>query len=187
MKKIIILVTVVAFITGCNNNSGWSSADRKKMIADCIKAARGTTIEDRAKSYCECMQPIMEAKYPTVAEANKITPENMQTPEMRKEAQKCLGIENSDDNNNNGNINNTGNDNETNNWSNQQRRQFVQDCAGTAQEKQGFTPEEANNYCDCMQRKMEKKFNYSEVSRLTAADLQTEEWRQAMIDCGARQ
>lgn len=89
MKKMMTIFMVTIFLLACGNRK-WSAADREKVIADCIKAAKGTFLNDKAKSYCECMQPVMEAKFPTVADANNLKPSDMQTPEMQKEVQKCM-------------------------------------------------------------------------------------------------
>jgi hypothetical protein len=89
MRKIAVIFIVTIFHLSCGNRK-WTSADREKVVADCIKEAKGTFLEAKAKSYCQCMQPILEARYPTVAEANNIKEADMQTPEMQKEVQKCL-------------------------------------------------------------------------------------------------
>jgi hypothetical protein len=91
MKKILVLITFVTIITSCNRK--WTQDDRKKFISDCVNAAKGTALAGQAQSYCECMQPIMEQKFPTIKEANSIKNSDMQTPEMRKAALKCMGAE----------------------------------------------------------------------------------------------
>ena len=68
-------------------------------------------------------------------------------------------------------------------WTNLQRQTFVQGCATTAQQQQGFTAQQANSYCDCMTRKVEKKYSFDQAARLKAADLQTQEWIDAATDC----
>ena len=49
--------------------------------------------EEKAKAYCECMQPKLEAKYGTFAEANKISQTELQSDEWLKEVRACLGYE----------------------------------------------------------------------------------------------
>jgi len=90
MKKFLVLFAVAAFFAGCSNNKGWSSADRTKFISDCATEAAKGMDEAKARSYCQCMQPKIEAKFPTVAEANKMTSTELQSAQWMTEVQNCL-------------------------------------------------------------------------------------------------
>jgi hypothetical protein len=268
MKKILVIVCIAFLVTNCNNNSGWSAADRDKGMKSCLDGVAGKVDDATAKQYCSCVLGKIMPKYKTYDEADKalteedgrkvglectqeiqngkdkgvlgnkkaggwskqdedkwmsscikVQPEDNQqsralcscvmqkaekkystyeeeerlgtADEGRQWSQECANGgdngtgDNENKNNPLGNI--FGNNNNGGGWTDQQRQEFVQGCSGIAQQKQGFTVQEANNYCDCMQKKMEKKFSYTEYTQLTGADMQTPEWRQAMIDCGARQ
>jgi hypothetical protein len=90
MKKIIIFAGIIFFIASCNNSDGWTASQRSQFVSDCTGAATGGMDASKAKSYCECMQPKIESKYPSFAKANKITTADLQTPEWTEEVKKCL-------------------------------------------------------------------------------------------------
>ena len=91
MKKLVFPVLLVVIAVSCNNKSkGWSSAERTRFVSDCTNEAKKGLDEGKAKSYCECMQPKIEAKYGTFEAANKISASDLQTPEWNAEVQKCL-------------------------------------------------------------------------------------------------
>jgi hypothetical protein len=183
MRKLLIFWLVVNVFASCNNNRGWSAADRKKMIADCIKAAAGTTIGDKAKSYCECMQPILEAKYPTVGEANKLTSADMETPEMLKEVKKCLYGENANDDDKSNDNNTADNNKEKKGWTGEQKDLFIRDCSSQYRQGGTATEEQANYYCSCMSDKIEAKMSYDEANKLTSQELQSPEWQKTILEC----
>lgn len=85
MKKIILFAAVVIFIASCNNSNskGWTAAQRSQFVSDCTGAAT-TMGAEKAKSYCECMQPKIEAKYPSFQKANQITTTDLQSEEWIK-------------------------------------------------------------------------------------------------------
>jgi hypothetical protein len=88
MRQLIFFVFIV-FISSCSNRK-WTEADRKKFITDCTAAAQKSALADKATSYCECMLPVMEKKFPTIGEANKVTEADMRNPDMQAAATKCL-------------------------------------------------------------------------------------------------
>ena len=91
MKKLVLPVLLLVVIVSCNNKSkGWTSAQRNKFVSDCTGEAKKGLDEGKAKSYCECMQPKIEAKYDSFSEANKISASDLQTPEWLTEVKKCL-------------------------------------------------------------------------------------------------
>ncbi len=194
MNKILAFIGVAATLAACNNNRGWSSVDRTDFIKGCYDEAKVTFGEEKAKSYCECMQPVMEKKYPTVGEAKKITEAEMKTPQMQAEAQKCFGggindnnTNNNNTNNNNGGVNTNNNENNGNNtgstWTSMQRQTFLQGCTGSYQQSHNSTQDQANSYCSCMITKLEQKFSYDEANRLTTQDFQSPDWQKAIMEC----
>ena len=91
MKKMLLSFAVLFFIAACNNKgSGWTAAQRAQFLSDCTNEAKGRLTESKAKSYCECMQPKLESKFPSFAEANTISSADIQTPEWAAEVQKCI-------------------------------------------------------------------------------------------------
>lgn len=168
-------------INGNNNNNNnnnrmggaWTKEDEDKWMNTC---AQGGSQRD----LCFCVLQKLEKKYANYQEADRMGSQE----EGRQMAQECI-------NNGNGNVNNNNIDNNNNNrmgggWTQMQHQQFVQSCAGSAQQQQGMTLQEANAYCECMTNKLEQKFTFDQASHLTAADFQTPEWQQAKMDCGAK-
>ena len=91
MKKIFAFILVVTFFsTACKNNKGWSSADKKEFTSNCSGTAKASMGEEKANSYCDCMQKKLEAKYPDARDANKVTRAEMEKPEWAAEIQNCL-------------------------------------------------------------------------------------------------
>ena len=191
MKQVLFALIAAMTLAGCNNSSGWSAKDRSDIINSCTQTAAANMGEERAKDYCTCMQKKLEVKFPNPKDAAKITSETMQTSEMQALVRECLGGDNTLNNNTNNPIGNpSGNSNENNNsngnWTQEQFQQYVQGCAGTAQQAQGMTPQQANAYCECMTKKVAAKYSFEVAARMTAADFQTEEWVNAANDCRAQ-
>jgi hypothetical protein len=201
MKKITAFIALMIVLAACNNNNnkmgGWSKESENKFMNECVNSS-GTN--PQAKQICSCVLGKLEKKYATSAEADAKGSEQ----EGRDLATECMNGGNINNNNNNNNLNNrnntdnnnnlngnnidnNNNNNQGNNWTDQQRQLFIQQCSGEAMKAQGFDMQQANNYCDCMTRKIEQKYTFQQANALTTADLSTPEWRTAMIDCGARQ
>jgi len=187
MKKAIIFFIVIGFFASCSNEKGWSGADRKKFVNDCTGEAAKGMDEAKARSYCECMQPKIETKYPTVAEANRMSSADLQTATWTAEVQSCLGMSKTDiDNQNTNTNNNTVVDDNTppgmGSWTQSERDKFVQDCAGEAEK--GMTRSRAESYCSCMQDKLEKIYpTFNQANMITDADLQTPSMQALVKGC----
>lgn len=85
--------------------------------------------------------------------------------------------------NNNGGYNNGNNTNRGGSWPAAQRQQWMMGCTTTAQQQMGLTQQQANSYCDCMTRKVEAKYNFTDATKLTAQDFSTPEWVNARMEC----
>lgn len=165
-------------ILGGNNNNNantggaWSADDEQKFMNTCLQNAMNAGADQQtSNAHCNCTLKKIEAKYKSYSEAEqKMTP-----AEVNQMEQEC------NTNNNTVSNNNTGGG-----WTREQHQQFVQGCSTSAQQQQGMTAQQANAYCDCMTTKIEQKYTFEEANHLTPQDLQTPEWQQAMIDCGAR-
>jgi hypothetical protein len=189
MKNFVLLFVITTLIFSCNANRSWTAADRSKFVKDCTKEASkgGAMTEEQAKTYCDCMQPKIEAKYPTVAEANKLKAADMQTAEWLDEARKCLGMGNINDNEGSNPVDNTSMDNNTtgdnaDGWTSAERARFVEDCYSEA--KAGMGEDKARSYCECMQPKLEAKYrSFAAANNITQAELQSEEWLKEVRAC----
>lgn len=53
--------------------STWTDEDRTSFIEQCVASAKSSVGEERAKDYCSCMQQKVEYRYPTPADAAKLT------------------------------------------------------------------------------------------------------------------
>jgi hypothetical protein len=89
MKILIILALFVANSFSCNNSKGWAKSEREKFVSDCVSEAQKSISNSEAKSYCACMLPKIEAKYPSYADANTKTQE-LTTDAWKEEIRKCL-------------------------------------------------------------------------------------------------
>ncbi len=90
MKILIVLALFAASSFGCNNSKGWTKTEREKFVSDCVAEAEKTINNSAAKSYCSCMQPKIESKYPSYADANTKGQEELTTDEWKAEVTKCL-------------------------------------------------------------------------------------------------
>jgi len=135
-------------------NKGWPSAERYSFLNECIKTASAAMSGDSARFYCYCMQEKVEKKYPDVKDAAKLSQDDMQTPEWKKEINNCLG----------------------GTWSSKDRSDFLTNCVASA--KDGIGAEKAKTYCECMLFKIEQRYPSSDdAAKLTAEDLQTPAWK----------
>ncbi len=164
---------------------------RTQLMTGCLQQVGN---DPQAQQKCDCWIGKVEARFPTAKAANEI-PENIADELARECMKNFAGTGDYDPNNPNdpiipNNIDNPDGPNMPNNgggnWTAQQRQQFIQGCAGSAQQN-GLTAPQANSYCDCMTRKIEAKFTFEQAGRMTAADFQTPEWQQAGYDCYPKQ
>jgi hypothetical protein len=166
MKKILLACFVLFsfnLVLRAQNGEkkGWPSAERFGFLSECIKSAMAGMSEDSARFYCWCMQEKVEKKYPTVEEVAKLTAEEMNSPEWKKEINACL----------------TGGG-----WKSADRSEFLTNCIEVATTNIGA--EKAKNYCECMLFKVEQRFpNSADVSQLTSEKLNSPEWKIIVQGC----
>jgi hypothetical protein len=69
----------------------WGSAEREAFLSNCISSAqKGGIGEEKSKSYCGCMLYKVEIRYPNPLDAEKLTPEVLDTPDWKKILKGCL-------------------------------------------------------------------------------------------------
>lgn len=152
------VTSVVAQTAG--EKKGWPSSERHSFITECIGTAKKNMSDDSARSYCYCMQEKMEAKYPDIADASKITAKDLASPEWVKEIKSCIGST----------------------WSKKDHEEFVTSCINSAKASLGET--KAKNYCECMVFKIEKIYpNATDADKITAEDFKTESWQKLIRGC----
>lgn len=155
---------------GLGMGGGWSKSEENQFMQPCLQGGQSQEI-------CSCVLQKLEKKYATFKEADQ----KGTSEEGKQLAMECMnggnGLNNNDDNNNN---------NQEGSWTDQQRQSYIQGCSTAAQQQQGYSAQEANDYCDCMTRKIEQKYSFREANQLTATDLQTEEWQNAIANCRPR-
>ncbi|MBK5272796.1 MAG: hypothetical protein JJE22_17490 [Bacteroidia bacterium] len=208
MKKLLIFFFASFLFAACNNNGGmgggWSESDQNKFLNDCV-AQSGNSAQ--AKQICSCVLEKLQKKYPSARDADQGTAElgqqlamecmnglngnnlNKNGDDFNNNGKKKNMNNNDDDNGNNDNYNNNdngglnNNNNQIGSWTNQQRQQYIQGCSTAAQQNQGLSAQQANQYCDCMTRKVEERYSFQQAGRLTAQDFQTEEWQNIASQC----
>ncbi len=145
-------------ITG--EKKGWPSAERYAFIKECIGTAKVNLSEDAARYYCYCMQERLEIKYPTIAEAEKITEADMQEAEFQKNIKEC----------------------QEGRWATEEREAFLSNCINSA--KAGLGEEKAKTYCECMLFKVEKAYpNPEDAVKLTEEKMSTPAWKKTIQAC----
>jgi hypothetical protein len=168
-----------------DTRSGWTKSDRNKWMGRCEDELSDNP---KAKQICACVIEKAERKYPDVKDAEDAP--DAEGERLIKECATGMGgdDEYTDDRYKDKRVGTEPDEksDEGNSWSNLQRKQFTQGCAMAARQKQGFTAEQANTYCDCMVRKLEKKYTFQKAASMTAADFQTQEWVDAADDCRGR-
>jgi hypothetical protein len=181
MKSSILFAAVIFCMAACNSDDrGWSDRDRKSMIDECIKAAKGGLADDQAKRYCECMQPKMEARYPKIKDVKKVNTTDMEnSPELQEDALKCLGGDVTSDMTNGADTASV-----EGGWTQTQRDLYIRSCAMAAgQGENAMNPSQAQSYCDCMTRKIEKKFTFKDANTKISDALETPEWQAEVRAC----
>ncbi len=211
MRQVTLLLFFAALILGfsCNNNNsagggGWSAADKRKGLNECLTEVKGRLDATTAKKLCDCALQKTMRKYDSYAAAENSTEE-----EGIAIAQSCMdaiqggGGNDFDDEDDFGDFNNKKkkqDDFEDDNfdddfgddfsdqkggarWTSQERRSFIQGCATARRQAAGVSAKEANDYCDCMTGKIERKYSFRDANRMTAQDFQTREWQSAITDC----
>jgi hypothetical protein len=93
MQKIINFFILLSFVAvfGCSNkNTGWTQADRDKMINSCADEAKkkSAVINDLTlRKYCSCYEESLEKKYPDITKLEKAPKE-----EVIKSAEECVQL-----------------------------------------------------------------------------------------------
>lgn len=170
MHKKISVILILSFLFTNNliaqqdttSKKGWPSEERAAFISSCINNAKASLSEDSARSYCYCMQEKIEKKYPAIAEAEKITAEDLESPAWKKEIEDCLKPAST--------------------WGTAERTEFVSNCVTNA--KAGLGEEKAKSYCECMLFKIEKKYpNPLDAEKITAEALKSTDWQRLIRTC----
>ena len=79
-----------------DQGEGWTNSQTERFIDGCASTAK-QNLGSKANSYCECMQNKIERKYKlSFDQANKLSNEDLSTPEAKADIQDCLGNNNGD-------------------------------------------------------------------------------------------
>ncbi|MBI5857213.1 MAG: hypothetical protein HZB42_06150 [Sphingobacteriales bacterium] len=134
-----------------NNKNGWSDAEQRRSMRECLDEVKDDLGEEKGTAYCECALLKAMKKYSSYDEAEKSGTDE-EGERIGKECAKELGIS----------ITNNGNDRAV--WSRTDESRFMRDCEGTA--RQNVSAQRATEYCDCMLQKVKKIFSsYVEADR----------------------
>lgn len=71
MKKIFIAALIITCFSQCNQDSGWTTADKEKTSKTCMDGMKGITDESAGKRYCDCVMEQAMKKYKNMAEMDK--------------------------------------------------------------------------------------------------------------------
>lgn len=163
-----------------NNGGSWSSSDVRSFNAECLKQLNGN--EEVANKFCPCFLEKLQTKYSSFDDMNK----NSTEEEGTRYATQCkqeLGMNDNNTGNNNGNNNNYNNNNGGQGWTEAERSAFVNSCASNAIQG-GMTSRQAQNYCSCMQQKIEQALpNSADAAKLTEADMDSPEMKRLINGC----
>ena len=107
------------------------------------------------------MQEKIEAKFPSPADADKLTAEDINSPEMMKEIKSCIT---------------------SISWAKKDREEFVTSCINSA--KAALGEAKAKSYCECMLYKVEKIYpNPGDAGQLNAEELKKDLWQKIIKTC----
>ena len=158
---ITMLFSAAVFSQAAGEKKGWPSSERYGFISSCIEQAKSGMSVDSARFYCYCMQEKIEAKYPSIDEASKLTESDMATESFKKMVQQCLG----------------------GTWGTADRETFLTSCISSAQ-KDGNSEEKSKSYCECMLYKIEVRYpNPAEAAKLTPETFNSPEWKKITQGC----
>ncbi len=165
--------------------SKWSKKDRDKAMDKCME---NYSDEPKAKQICACFLDKMQTRFSSFNEAMNASED--ETDDIIEKCEGQGGNTNDYDNRDDYSTTDRKDDykkddsDETNNdeWTDLQRQTFIKGCASTAKQS-GLTTQQANSYCECMTKKVERKYSFDKANKLSAADFQTAEWQQAIRNC----
>jgi len=92
VKKILPLLLFILFISASARaqRKRWTAKDRNDFVTSCIETAKTSLGLDTASYYCYCMLEKVEAKYPDIDDAAKLTEADLATPEWQAIIKDCL-------------------------------------------------------------------------------------------------
>ncbi|HRF17172.1 MAG TPA: hypothetical protein PK977_03355, partial [Chitinophagaceae bacterium] len=66
------------------SGSGWPQSEKDSFISSCVREAmKGGRSREVASSYCQCMMEKMEAEYPDINKAAKLTNDEIEKVMMK--------------------------------------------------------------------------------------------------------
>jgi hypothetical protein len=168
-----------------DSKNSWTKSYRDKLMEACQDEMKN---DPQARSICSCAVDKLEKKYPDQKDAD----EAIET-DGRKMLDQCKTSTGGNDGYTDDRYKNKEKDIDVPvdegshgaSWTPLQRQQYIQACEGTARKnnQQGYSDQQINSYCDCMTRKVEKKYSFQQAARMTVTDFQTQEWQSAAADC----
>jgi hypothetical protein len=121
----------------------WSKKFRDKLKQECITKVSETVSEGEAARYCNCLNEKIESKYPDEDEVQS----NLSQADIDSIKPDCLALTS---------VKNDRSANNTQGWSVEDQRGWMDNCTPGAGKTLGAAA--ANNYCDCMMRKLMKEY-----------------------------
>ena len=160
-----------------DTRSNWTKKQRNVWLDDCIE---GSDDIPNAEELCSCVLKKVEKKYPDHRDAKSLD----ETREKIKFAKECgYNVEDEHGDKDDTYINDDDDDYTSGEWTNAQRELYIDQCATVA--KQNISASLARSYCDCMQNKIEKKYNmsFSVANKITEEDLSTPGMKADIREC----
>ncbi len=155
---------------------GWSSSDRNYFLRSCR--------DELSDEICNCVLGKLEREYSSLTEADEKGGEAA----GRRLGQECASGStggNNDDREAKDDRENTNFEGGSGggDWSASDRKSFVDGCA-TVAEKGGMTQNKAEDYCSCMQQKLEKNnMSARDAGGLTDADMESAAMKNMIKNC----
>lgn len=158
MKKLLIIVCIIALFTNCNNTAGsggWSSQERQKGLKLCMDEVEGKIDNATGKKYCNCVLEKAMRKYKTYDEAQAAPDE-----EGVELAQACANVLQGGGGDDPGDEPKKGKGGGLfggGGWSKSDKNNFLTPCTNSMV-NQGYSAPQAKQLCDCALGKLEKKY-----------------------------
>ena len=121
----------------------WSKKFRDKLTQECITKVSQKLSATEAFRYCNCLTEKVEAKYPDEDEVQS----NLSQADIESMKPDCLALTS---------VQNDRSAANSQGWTAEDQREWMNNCTPDAGKTLGAAA--ANNYCDCMMRKLIKEY-----------------------------
>lgn len=154
MKQLLIFFFTMTLFTACNNNSGWTTAERQKGLKACMDETAGKLDDATAKKFCSCALEKAMRQWKTYAESENAPDDDPAGVEIGRSCLAAIqgGNDPEEGKKKGGGLFGGGG------WSKSDKNTFSTQCQQNI-EATGYSEGKARQLCDCILKKIEKKYS----------------------------